>query len=89
MTMIVVQEWEESERGWGTSWDGYSLHLSTADREDFIREYWDSLPDAVPNVYSRPYGDPVLFDIEFDRELIQRIENTENGLRTWERVLGE
>jgi hypothetical protein len=93
MTTIVVQEWEERERGWSPSWDGYSLHLSSADRNQFVKDYWKSMPDKVmgraPEIYSTPVGDPYLYDIEFDEELIQKIRETDNGLRTWERVLGE
>lgn len=90
MTTIVIQDWLESERGWGTSWDGYSLHLTSADRDQFVKNYWDSMPDGpAPSVYSRPDGEPYLYDVEFDEELIQKIRETDNGLRTWERVLGE
>lgn len=54
---VVYQTWVESERGWGTRPDGYSIHLSLDDRDRFIQEYWDSLPDEVPDEYSLPYGD--------------------------------
>ena len=36
---VLCQKWEESERGWGTRPDGYSLHKSDADREQYIREH--------------------------------------------------
>ena len=38
---VVCQYWEESERGWGVRPDGCSLHLTEADRKQFIKEYWD------------------------------------------------
>lgn len=55
---ILVQRWEESERGWGTRPDGYSIHLSKKDLDIFINEYWEKMPNQVPDVYSRPYGEP-------------------------------
>ena len=33
---VVVQKWEESERGWGTRPDGFSLHLTEAYIQAFI-----------------------------------------------------
>ena len=54
---VIVQEWVESVRGWGTSPDGYSLHFSDMDRDAFVTEYWHGLPDGIPpEVYSRPDG---------------------------------
>lgn len=55
---VIVQKWEESEEGWGTRPDGYSLHLSDKDRGQFIEDYWDSMPDEVQEEYSRPDGEP-------------------------------
>ncbi len=36
---VVVQKWEETERGWGVRPDGFSLHLTDADRSAYIGEY--------------------------------------------------
>ena len=55
---VLCQKWEESERGWGTRPNGYSLHRSDADRVRFIEEYWAQMPDEAPNEYSRPDGTP-------------------------------
>lgn len=60
---VVVQKWEESERNWGTRPDGFSVHLSEADRLAYITAYWDSLPSEVPDEYSRPHGTPYLAEI--------------------------
>ena len=57
---VIRQNWIESELGWGIRPDGYSLHLSEADRQAFIKAYWDRMPDQVPDEYSRPSGDPHL-----------------------------
>jgi hypothetical protein len=58
--IVIKQSWLESEIGWGTRPDGYSLHLSDQDREKFIEEYWNRMPSEVPDEYSRPTGNPKL-----------------------------
>lgn len=64
MPTVVVQKWEESERGWGTRPDGYSLHLNDADREAYIKAYWDHMPNTAPAEYSRPDATPYVADVE-------------------------
>lgn len=54
----ICQKWEESEKGWGTRPDGFSLHLSYEALAKFITAHWDELPDEVPEEYSRPSGTP-------------------------------
>lgn len=56
MTTAIVQKWEESEHGWGVRPDGYSLHLTDADRLAYIESYWAGMPDSAPAEYSRPSG---------------------------------
>ena len=63
MTTVVVQKWEESERGWGVRPDGYSLHPDIAALKRYIAAYWKKMPDGVPDEYSRPSGTPYLADI--------------------------
>lgn len=60
---VVVQKWEVSERGWGCRPDGNSLHGAESDRVNFIRAHNATLPDAVPDEYSRPCGSPYEVDI--------------------------
>lgn len=55
-TRVVCQKWEESERGWGVRPDGYSLHLTEADLENYIRAHNRALPKEVPDEYDRPSG---------------------------------
>ena len=76
---IVVQKWEESERGWGTRPDGYSLHLSEENRKQFIEKYWDGMPDAVPDEYSRPDGTSYLCDV--DEKIFDAVKKSKNGIR--------
>ncbi|MFA6461851.1 MAG: hypothetical protein WCV90_06305 [Candidatus Woesearchaeota archaeon] len=79
--LVVKQEWDESERGWGIRPDGYSLHLSVEDRQQFIKDYWGTMPDSVPDEYSRPSGDP--FWIKIDLETYHQIEESKNGIRRY------
>ncbi len=57
-SLVYVQEWEESELGWGQRADGYSLHRYHADIAQFVHEYWSRMPDRTPEEYSRPCGSP-------------------------------
>ncbi len=74
---VVKQDWEESEQDWGTRPDGYSLHLSEAHRENYIKEYWGKMPNSVPECYSRPYSSPKLIDID-EETYTQLVANNGN-----------
>lgn len=56
MKQVIVVRWEESEAGWGTRPDGYSLHKDDAAARQFIQDYWAKMPKQVPEEYSRPLG---------------------------------
>lgn len=71
MPIVTVQKWEESERGWGTRPDGYSIHKSRADLSKFLAEERDAErkrnpSGKVPDEYSRTCGTP--YDAEVDDE---------------------
>lgn len=56
---VLVQKWEESERGWGTRPDGYSIHKNQQDLDAYLKKYWDQMPKGeAPDEYSRPDGRP-------------------------------
>ena len=63
MPTVVVQKWEESERGWGIRPDGFSIHPDEEARKRFVDAYWQKMPDEVPEEYSRPSGQPYTADI--------------------------
>ena len=66
MKTVVRVDWTEYERGWGQRPDGYSLHASVKDAKDYIKTYWDTMPDrskGVPDEYSAP-GEPYAVDVE-------------------------
>ena len=79
MHIVIKQTWEESEAGWGIRPDGYSLHLTNEDRDEYIREYWDSMPDDVQHEYSRPSGSPTILEVPDD--VYKRIVVSKNGIR--------
>jgi hypothetical protein len=76
---VLCQHWEESERGWGTRPDGYSLHPTNALRESHIAAYWANMPDEVPDEYERPVGLP--YWCEVSEETYQRIIASKQGIR--------
>ena len=76
---VIVQKWEESERGWGTRPDGYSLHLTKADRVAFIEAYWRRMPDEVQDEYSRASGSP--YSAEVDEATFARVKAGKRGIR--------
>lgn len=74
-----IQIWEESERGWGTRPDGYSLHLTLFDASNFRMHFLDHQKEwfeshgemGVPDEYTRPYGEPYL--VKVTEELYEQL----------------
>jgi len=62
---IVIQEWEESERGWGVRPDGFTMHKTMSDRDAFVKAYHakhNNLSEA-PDEYTRTSGNPYVKDV--------------------------
>ena len=86
---VWVQKWEESEAGWGTRPDGYTLHLEHADINLFLRamrereEEWakknNKPANYVPPEYSRPEGKPYITEVS-NGELVDKIVKSQNGV---------
>ncbi len=77
--VVIVQRWEVSYSEWGTEPAGFSLHLTNADREAYIGEYWDG-PEAVPDTpYLQPNGKP--HKAEVDAETFAEVKASKNGIR--------
>jgi hypothetical protein len=59
---VLFDEWTESERGWGKSSDGISVHLSEDDYKKYIDKYWrrEKIKGKgfAPDIYSRQDGCP-------------------------------
>ena len=81
---VVQQCWEESERGWGVRPDGFSYHKNESDRFRFVYEYEISLPEYVPDEYSRVCGSPTFVDVSDD--VFKKIQAADFGLRTYKNL---
>lgn len=84
--VLVLQEWEESERGWGVRPDGYSFHLTEEDANAYIKSYWNDMPKETPSVYSRTSGDFVWVSVtsSFYKEVKKILDKgSSKGYRVW------
>lgn len=68
-TRFWIQEWEESERGWGTRPDGFTVHSRKEDIQSFLeemrrREMGTNGAGYVPDCYTRPMGEPFEAEVE-------------------------
>ena len=66
MPKVIVQKWEESERGWGARPDGYSVHKSMADLRQYLADEREAErrrnpSGIVPDEY--PCGAPYEADV--------------------------
>lgn len=80
----IVQKWEESEAGWGTRPDGYTLHKTEEDIQSFLKKMRDReaehlKPGEVPEEYTRPSGKPYWTRIDDPKEA-ERLKNSECGI---------
>lgn len=82
---LVLQEWEESEAGWGVRPDGYSFHLSEDDCKAYIKEYWDGMPKKVQHEYSRTSGNLiwVVVSAAFYKKSKEILGKDKKGYRVW------
>lgn len=85
MPVVIVQKWEESERGWGTRPDGYSIHKSAEDLRRYLADEWAAEKKrnpsgVVPDEYSRVCGTP--YEAEVDAETYASI-GERRGLRVF------
>jgi len=77
--LVVIQGWEESERGWGCRPDGGTLHLTITDCQIFIKQYQDKMPtNYIPDEYSHLRGTPHMARV--DNGLYQEIQESRNGI---------
>ncbi|MBU0666618.1 MAG: hypothetical protein KKC26_04600, partial [Nanoarchaeota archaeon] len=81
--VVIGIFWEESERDWGTSPDGMSLHKTMYDYEQYVNDYWARQPERVPDCYSRPVIAGNIFKANVTKELYKAIEKSENSIRLY------
>ncbi len=77
---VTVQLWEEVDEGAKTANAGYSLHPHEEDREKFLEQYWQSLPEDPPRVYARPV-DGEFYRAFVDVALYDEIRQEPHGKR--------
>lgn len=77
MKEVIIQEWTESERGWGTRPDGCTIHKTISDRHEFVKKYWSKMPKEIPDEYSRPEGEPR--EVVISDELYKNFEGVKFG----------
>ena len=70
MHTLYEVKWTEYERGWGFRPDGETYYLSKELAEKAIKDYWDSMPNDVPDCYSKP-SQPTL--VEVSEELYKSV----------------
>jgi hypothetical protein len=75
MQKLFVVEWEEYEKGWGPRPDGYSVHVSEANRAAYVENYGSTPQSSIHS--SMP-----LRKFEIDNpssELLQKVSASPNG----------
>lgn len=80
----LAQDWEESERGWGTRPDGFTLHLTQEAHKAFVEAFWKRQKEicgpTAPDEYTRTSGEPKLVQVseKIYRKLVKH--KAKNGL---------
>jgi hypothetical protein len=71
MNKVLLQFWEESERGWGIRSCGCSIHLTPFDRNQYINSIYEGRSNNfIPSEYDRIMGnsmDAFISDVMFSR----------------------
>jgi hypothetical protein len=75
--LVICQDWEESERGWGVRPDGHTLHLSREDHDAYVKGYYATYNNEAeaPGEYTRTSGGPRLVKVAeatYQRLRVQR-----------------
>lgn len=70
---VFVQNWEESERGWGVRPDGFTVHTSKQQHIKYVAWYNETFNNQVlvPAEYTRVSGVPI--EVEVDDDLFDKI----------------
>lgn len=62
---VIVQNWEESERGWGTRPNGFTVHISHAQHQLYVAWYYATFNNCArtPEAYTRVAGDSLEIEV--------------------------
>jgi hypothetical protein len=65
MFPVVMQQWTETERGWGRRPDGITLHLNRAHRDIYVNAFnaKHNSKKATPEEYTFADGEPTVIDV--------------------------
>ena len=87
MNKVILQLWEESERGWGVRPDGCSLHIDDVERDLYLKTVYNDRGDEVPYEYDRIVGGPIcafvddnLFKSLSEEKTVRITQNSLNNL---------
>lgn len=92
MPTVYIQNWEESERGWGTRPDGFTIHPNKAACEQYIKDFYKKHNNLnyVPDEYTRTVGEP--FEVQctvaqYNRVVAESLKPSPDGLtgKVWGR----
>ena len=95
MNKIILQIWEESERGWGTRPDGCSMHADSKEREKYIQAVYESRKSdtSIPHEYDRIVGEGVeafiedaLFELVHKEKSVRLTQYQMNNLMGMEEI---
>ena len=92
MNKVILQIWEESERGWGTRPDGCSLHTDSNQRDEYLSSIYKNRGGDVPDEYDRIVGNPIEVFVDDDlyekvlQKSIRLFENEMNNLIKLEEI---
>lgn len=77
---VIKQEWNKYRGTWMGEPDGFSLHLTVEDKNEFAKEYYVRFNSSnkEPGEYSAASGITTLIDV--DEILYQKIAASKNGI---------
>jgi hypothetical protein len=96
MNKIIMQLWEESERGFGSRPDGCSFHIDSNERKRFVDEIYKSRECEVeiPDEYDRIVGDEIevfvddkLFNVIKDKKSVKILQSDLYNLLKLEEII--
>lgn len=59
---VIEVEWTYRDSWSGPEPDGYTYHVDLATARKYIQDYWDGMPESVPECYSSP-GAPLIVEV--------------------------
>ena len=68
---LPARFWTESEAGWGTRPDGYTVHRDEAAAQQYVADYWRKERErnpggGVPSEYTFPAEESVMVEVSQD-----------------------